>query len=636
MGLAGELNLIKKGGDAAKITAAATRLGVAIAGKDPQAISAAALGLAESIQLAKDNDDDDAAGGSEDDKQKIMERYARANRVVKIAAQAIQAAAKKPRPDYASALDATAQMVAEFTDDKRLDQAAKVTAAMDAWTKAIQSKNELAILQAGMAFGESIRGLTDSIHEQRDKSKREAQAQLAPGENLPADDAGDVPSFEPGALDVLPSNPIDPGIVGLMPAIDPSSPLEPGARATGRSNTPDANYTVVTGDTLSGIAHRFKTSVATLRTLNGQIVNDMIYLGQRLNVPGAEIQLDASVTTSETFRIDGTTGLAAGEKLDDEGNAYREAAGKTYLVRPPKSPVGTHKGKHEALPRNPNAEYRAQQSAVSGVKASQMALAAALRGDMKYWFARVYGFVTTREIEAIARGAYQYPLMKMYEVITFDRTYQGNMANWRAKAKTIVEQNWQAALAMAEAENAPTLAPVFVGPTPIIIKVKPMAMRIMDALLPSIQAHIRFDLPRAIAAAYETHYAGIPGLSLSDFHADFAAMDAVFGQAQGDLIPEVKAACSVLDPGAYQRLQEFGFPYIFDIKNERDRVWEKSKRIVDAHDRGINTRTGVDAELRKDPNHRPEDEQIGDNIVTNNAYGTPVKRPIEYDWNTQP
>jgi hypothetical protein len=45
MGLAGELNLFKRDGDAAKITAAATRLGVAIAGKDPQAITTAALGL---------------------------------------------------------------------------------------------------------------------------------------------------------------------------------------------------------------------------------------------------------------------------------------------------------------------------------------------------------------------------------------------------------------------------------------------------------------------------------------------------------------------------------------------------------------------------------------------------------------
>jgi LysM repeat protein len=292
MGLAGELNLLKKGGDAAKITAAATRLGVAIAGKDPQAISAAALGLAESIQLAKLQDDDDAADGNKEDKQKIIDRYARANRVVKVAAQAIQAAAKKPRPDYASALDATAQMIAEFTEDKRLDEAARVTAAMDKWTKAIQSKDEMAILQAGVAFGEAIRGLRDSIHEQRDKSKVEAQAQLGPGGKLPEGDAGEIPDFQPGPPDLLPSNPIDPGIVGAMPAIDPSSPSSPSSPTApdtrGRSNTPNANYTVVAGDTLSGIAQRFKTSVATLRTLNSQLVNDAIYAGQRLNVPGAE------------------------------------------------------------------------------------------------------------------------------------------------------------------------------------------------------------------------------------------------------------------------------------------------------------------------------------------------------------
>jgi hypothetical protein len=312
MGLAGELNIINKDGSAAKLTAAATRLGVAIASKDPQAITTAALGLAESIQLAKNsNKDDDEAGDDKDSKQKIIERYARANRVVGIAAQAIHAAAKKPRPDYASALDASAQMVAEFTQDKRLDEAAKVTRAMDAWTKAIQSKNEMAILQAGVAFGASIRGLRTAIHEQRDKSKLEAQAQLGPGENLPDADAGQVPSFEPGPPELLPSTPIDPGLVGLMPAIDPSSPTAPDARPGGDANTPDANYTVVLGDTLSGIAQRFSTSVATLRSLNSQLVNDTIYRGQRLHVPGAEILLNASVTTSETFGVDATAAAQA-------------------------------------------------------------------------------------------------------------------------------------------------------------------------------------------------------------------------------------------------------------------------------------------------------------------------------------
>jgi LysM repeat protein len=303
MGLAGELKLVKKEGDAAKLTAAATRLGVAIASKDPQAISAAALGLAESIQLAKYESDDEAAPGDDKDKQKIIDRYARANRVVGIAAQAIQAAAKKPRPDYAGALDATVQMVAEFTEDKRLDEAAKVTSAMDAWTKAIGTGNEGAILAAGLAFGEAIHGLRDSIHETRDKAKTEAQAELAPGEQLPTD-AGQVPDvpLDP-APDLLPGTPIDVGLVGL-PAVDPESPAAPIVPPSGRANTPDGNYTVVLGDTLSGIAQRFDTTVGTLRTLNGQLIKDTIYRGQKINVPGAEVLLPTGVTTSATFDVD--------------------------------------------------------------------------------------------------------------------------------------------------------------------------------------------------------------------------------------------------------------------------------------------------------------------------------------------
>jgi hypothetical protein len=42
---------------------------------------------------------------------------------------------------------------------------------MDKWTKAIQSKDEMAILQAGLAFGEAIGGLRDSINEQRDNER---------------------------------------------------------------------------------------------------------------------------------------------------------------------------------------------------------------------------------------------------------------------------------------------------------------------------------------------------------------------------------------------------------------------------------------------------------------------------------
>jgi hypothetical protein len=91
---------------------------------------------------------------------------------------------------------------------------------MDAWTKAIQSKNELAILQAGFAFGEAIDGLRDSIEEHRDQARQEAQAKLGPGEpELQASvttfetyrlaGPSDLAAAEPGQLDpgTTPSGP---------------------------------------------------------------------------------------------------------------------------------------------------------------------------------------------------------------------------------------------------------------------------------------------------------------------------------------------------------------------------------------------------------------------------------------------
>ncbi|HEY5933046.1 MAG TPA: LysM peptidoglycan-binding domain-containing protein, partial [Kofleriaceae bacterium] len=307
LGIAGELDLLKKGGDAAKITSNATRLGVAIASKNPQAITAAALSLAESIQTAKvpDDESDGQPGGSPEEKKKaIMDAYARANRVVNVASQAIKAAAKKPRPDYASALDASAQLIAEFTEDKRLDAAAKVTATMDAWTKAIGSKNEEAILKAGLAFGESIRDLRTSIHEHKEKAKADAQAKLAPGESMPAEDAGEVADADLGPPELLPSRSLDFGLVGLAPALDPESPMAQSAPLDSKAHTPDANYTVVQGDTLGGIAQRFQTPVATLHALNPQLAGDMIYRDQRLNVPNADVPLRAGTSTSYTWQID--------------------------------------------------------------------------------------------------------------------------------------------------------------------------------------------------------------------------------------------------------------------------------------------------------------------------------------------
>lgn len=329
MGLATELKT--KGGkapkaleDANRIVASASRLSSAVQSNNPEAIVEAALGLAQTIQTTRYDDPDpnpnakDTDGdGISDDREKVLKRYSTASSIVKFAGSAITAASAKPRPNYTAALSAGTQLIADLTENKRVDQAAVIASKLDAWTNAIKSKNEAAIIDAGKAFGESIMAMKSLIEQERDEAKKAAQAKMAPGENLEGDDGGAIPSTSFGEVvelrgTVKPNGPETEGAESEvtegadtegLEALPTTTPVTPRAPMTGREATPGANYSVVPGDTLSGIAQRFKTTVARLRTLNPQLVNDKIYLGQRLNVPGAEIPVTATVTTSEEFNI---------------------------------------------------------------------------------------------------------------------------------------------------------------------------------------------------------------------------------------------------------------------------------------------------------------------------------------------
>jgi hypothetical protein len=233
LGIAGQLHEDRRLDDASKIIASANRLKQAWAKRDadPAGLAAAALDLAQAIQLAKydaDHDETKDADGkptADPDRAAITERYQRAGRVVTAAKAALTAATAKPRPNYLAALDAASQLAAELTASKQIDAAALVTAKLDAWTKAVNSKNEAAILKAGTELGEAISGLRGAITGEHDAAQQAAQANLAPGETLPDDGGAELPPG-PSArdADIVDGDAID----GGAPADAPSGPSDGG------------------------------------------------------------------------------------------------------------------------------------------------------------------------------------------------------------------------------------------------------------------------------------------------------------------------------------------------------------------------------------------------------------------------
>lgn len=304
------------------------------------------------------------------------------------------------------------------------------------------------------------------------------------------------------------------------------------------------------------------------------------------------------------------------KRVDGEGNTIELHHGHWHLVGAPKSPAFPIKAGYKPLllPINPNAAYDALLARVQGIRLEQLAVAESLRGDMKYWFAKVYYHVTTRELEFIASGKYHYPHMKLQEVIAFHTTYKTNLDAWQAGNKAKVEAQWRQAFAAAEDQQ---------GGTWYI----PRSKEILNSLLPSMQAHIRIDLPRAIAACFVTHYAGIPGTTLGDFRADFDAMGPVFDLATDDMRGEIGGESSAADPGSWGWLQDAGFPFLFGVGRERQMAWEKSNTIAKAMESGADnadTRSQLKSKMgARHPNADAFDVD-GTNVVN------------KVDWTTQP
>ncbi|MFK9091469.1 LysM peptidoglycan-binding domain-containing protein [Bacillus salipaludis] len=87
-----------------------------------------------------------------------------------------------------------------------------------------------------------------------------------------------------------------PGQTVTVTAPQPAQPAPPPATTAPSTQTPSSDYTVKSGDTLSKIGVQYGMTVQQLKTLNN-LTSDMIYVGQKLKVTGAQTTPTPPVVT---------------------------------------------------------------------------------------------------------------------------------------------------------------------------------------------------------------------------------------------------------------------------------------------------------------------------------------------------
>lgn len=103
------------------------------------------------------------------------------------------------------------------------------------------------------------------------------------------------------------------------PAVKPAEPTQTTKPTT---ETTETVYTVVKGDTLSGIAKKYGTTYQKLASYNGIANPNVISVGQKIKIPGTATKQSAAYCSYQVVRGDSLWGIAS--KLLGKGSRYPE------------------------------------------------------------------------------------------------------------------------------------------------------------------------------------------------------------------------------------------------------------------------------------------------------------------------
>jgi hypothetical protein len=264
--------------------------------------------------------------------------------------------------------------------------------------------------------------------------------------------------------------------------------------------------------------------------------------------------------------------------------------------------------------------YKQRRAAASAQLTGQRASADKFLGDSgsaldnRYWFSQVYSHVTEGELKEAAGGAFFYPSYVMQCIRYFDRMYQDNVK--AADAGEEVEAHWERAFEVCADEDGyfgPDLLDFFTGDL----------YRSISSLVASMQAHIRYDLPRAEAWVFQTYYSNMAGAQMKDFEPDFMSMADVFERASATMNSEIADLHHLPADIMPRSMQDLAMNRWFDadMAMERAVTWERAEALTD---QGL---VGTDPYSEKSDGTLQGDVTQSDNLSNIESIGGGAEKP---------